>query len=221
MTARGLFPWLAALLVHAGLLLLPLGFLFVPTREQAAPAVELTFAPSRSLAPRAAAGSAGLPRATLDPSVAPRVHGSPAFRTVPSLTGKSSAEDSSGETTSAATGGFDSGAPGGTPANGSTGQDGTGTSFGWAGAPRSVLRGIIPIFPRSLSSSGQEVEGEARITVSSSGAVTRVEITTSTGYIEIDASVEAALRDYLFSRVDSREDALGTVKFRFRLEKTD
>ena len=65
------------------------------------------------------------------------------------------------------------------------------------------------------------MEGEARIKVAPSGAVVSVEITRSTGYIEVDASVLAALRDYLFSRVDSRVDALGTVKFRFRLEKTD
>jgi len=51
--------------------------------------------------------------------------------------------------------------------------------------------------------------------------VIRVEITRSSGYIEIDASVEAALRDYLFSRVDGRENAIGTVRFRFRLEKQD
>ena len=68
---------------------------------------------------------------------------------------------------------------------------------------------------------GQEIEGEARITVAPSGAVIRVEITRSSGYIEIDASVEAALRDYLFSRVDGRENAIGTVRFRFRLEKQD
>jgi hypothetical protein len=46
-----------------------------------------------------------------------------------------------------------------------------------------------------------------------------VEITRSSGYIEIDASVEAALRDYLFSRVDGRVETAGTVHFRFRLEK--
>jgi TonB family protein len=84
-----------------------------------------------------------------------------------------------------------------------------------------LLRSPEPRFPRILSASGQEVEGEARITVAPSGAVVRVEITRSTGYIEVDASVEAALRDYLFSRVDGRGDALGTVRFRFRLEKID
>ena len=75
--------------------------------------------------------------------------------------------------------------------------------------------------PSNLGASGQEVEGQARITVSPAGAVTRVEITRSSGYIELDASVEAALRDYLFSRVDGRKDSVGTVTFRFRLEKKD
>ena len=92
-------------------------------------------------------------------------------------------------------------------------------AIGWEGAPRAVVRRIYPRFPSVLSASGQEVEGEARITVDSSGSVVRVEITRSTGYIEVDASVEAALRDYLFSRVDGKGDALGTVRFRFRLEK--
>jgi len=51
--------------------------------------------------------------------------------------------------------------------------------------------------------------------------VTHVEIVRSSGYIEIDAIVEAALRDYLFSRVDGRKDAVGTVRFHFRLERQD
>jgi hypothetical protein len=51
--------------------------------------------------------------------------------------------------------------------------------------------------------------------------VKRVEITRSTGYIEIDASIQEALLNYFFSPVNSRVDALGTVIFHFRLEKTD
>jgi len=96
-----------------------------------------------------------------------------------------------------------------------------GPSFGWTGEPRRLIRKRDPEFPAVLSASGQEIEGEARITVAPSGTVTRVEITRSSGYIEIDASIEAALRDYLFSRVDSRVDTVGTVQFRFRLEKQD
>lgn len=106
--------------------------------------------------------------------------------------------------------------PGGSP-----GAFAGGTEWGWQGLPRKLVRRRTPEFPALLSALGQEVEGEARITVAPSGIVTRVEITRSSGYIEIDASVEAALRDYLFSRVDGREDSKGTVKFRFRLEKQD
>ena len=96
-----------------------------------------------------------------------------------------------------------------------------GAQIGWTGAARKLVRRRDPDFPPLLSAMGQEIEGEARITVAPSGAVIRVEITRSSGYIEIDASVEAALRDYLFSRVDGRENAIGTVRFRFRLEKQD
>jgi len=97
----------------------------------------------------------------------------------------------------------------------------TGTVVGWEGMQRRLIRKRNPEFPTVLSAMGQEIEGEARITVAPSGIVTRVEITRSCGYIEIDASVEAALRDYLFSRVDGRIDTVGTVHFRFRLEKQD
>jgi TonB family protein len=97
----------------------------------------------------------------------------------------------------------------------------SGTQFGWEGPTRKLIRKRNPVFPAILSTAGQEVECHARITVSSSGKVTRVEIVRSSGYIEIDASVEAALRDYLFSRVDGRKDAVGTVRFRFRLERQD
>jgi TonB family protein len=65
------------------------------------------------------------------------------------------------------------------------------------------------------------VECEALITVAPSGVVTHVDITKSSGYTEIDASVEAALREYLFSRGDGRADTVGTVKFHFRLERLD
>jgi TonB family protein len=97
----------------------------------------------------------------------------------------------------------------------------TGTLVGWEGIQRKLIRKRNPEFPTVLSANGQEIEGEARIAVAPSGIVTRVEITRSSGYIEIDASVEAALRDYLFSRVEGRSDTVGTVRFRFRLEKQD
>ncbi len=93
---------------------------------------------------------------------------------------------------------------------------------GWEqGAARRILLRRDPQFPRVLGASGVEVECTARITVSPSGAVTHVEITRSSGYTEIDANVEAALREFLFSQVDGRKDAVGTITFRFRLEKQD
>jgi TonB family protein len=72
-----------------------------------------------------------------------------------------------------------------------------------------------------LSAAGLEVECAARITVAPGGNVTHVEIVKSSGYTEIDASVEAALREFVFSRVEGRKDEVGTITFRFRLERRD
>jgi TonB family protein len=96
-----------------------------------------------------------------------------------------------------------------------------GESIGWEGSARTLIRTCDPAFPAQLSAAGQEVECEARITVAASGVVTRVEITRSSGYIEIDASVEAALHDCLFSRTHERKDTVGKIMFRFRLERQD
>jgi len=92
----------------------------------------------------------------------------------------------------------------------------------WGGErPRKLLSRRDPQFPVMLGVEGVEVECAARITVSAAGNVTHVEITKSSGYTEIDASVEAALREFLFSQVEGRKDAVATVTFRFRLEKQD
>lgn len=103
----------------------------------------------------------------------------------------------------------------------SVSQPQPGERIGWEGSARKLIRKRDPAFPTQLSAAGQEVECEARITVAASGVVTHVEITRSSGYIEIDASVEAALRDYLFSRASERKDTVGTIRFRFRLERQD
>lgn len=97
----------------------------------------------------------------------------------------------------------------------------SGARIGWEGAARKLIRRRDPQFPRILSATGQEVECVARITVSPSGTVTRVDMVKSSGYTEIDASIEGALRDYLFSKVEGKQNAVGTVNFRFRLEKRD
>ena len=97
----------------------------------------------------------------------------------------------------------------------------SGTMVAFEGVQRRLIRKRNPEFPTVLSAIGQEVDVDARIAIAPSGNVTRVEITRSSGYIEIDASVEAALRDYLFSRINERKDTVGTIRFRFRLERQD
>jgi TonB family protein len=93
--------------------------------------------------------------------------------------------------------------------------------IGWEGQARTLIRKQDPSFPPTLGAEGQEVECEARIVVAPNGTVIHVEITKSSGYTEIDTSVESALRAYLFSRGDARKEAVGTIRFRFRLEKRD
>jgi protein TonB len=96
-----------------------------------------------------------------------------------------------------------------------------GAQIAWPGSPRKIIRWRDPEFPSVLSATGQGAECEARITVAPSGTVIRVEMTKSSGYTEIDASVEAALRDNVFSRVSGTTNAVATVKYRFRPEKQD
>jgi TonB family protein len=103
------------------------------------------------------------------------------------------------------------------------GTPGMSAEIGWENASRSVVRRGTLSFPRVLSALGQEAECEARITVTPLGMVSNVEITRSSGYTEIDASVETALRGYVFTRDYGLEkkNAIGIVKFRFRLERLD
>ncbi len=97
-----------------------------------------------------------------------------------------------------------------------------GEEIAWQqGAARTVVRRVSPRFPSVLSAAGQEVECEATITVTPLGTVVDVEITRSSGYTEVDAGVEAALRQYVFSRAEGRQNVSGTVTFQFRLERRD
>jgi TonB family protein len=93
--------------------------------------------------------------------------------------------------------------------------------IGWTGATRTTVRSVNPRFPAILSETGQEAEVVARITVTPLGAVVDVEITRRSGYTEIDAAVETALRQWIFSRSEGKQNALGTVSYRFPLEKRD
>jgi len=91
----------------------------------------------------------------------------------------------------------------------------------WSGKPRYPIREVKPRFPAILSETGLEAEVVARITVSPLGAVIDVEITRSSGYTEIDAAVERALRQNLYPRIDGKQNQTGTVYYRFPLEKRD
>jgi periplasmic protein TonB len=91
----------------------------------------------------------------------------------------------------------------------------------WSGTPRTLSREVKPRFPSVLSTTGQEAEVIARITVSPLGAVIDVEITRGSGYIEIDAAVESALRQCLYTRIEGKQNQIGTVYYRFPLEKRD
>lgn len=93
--------------------------------------------------------------------------------------------------------------------------------IGWSGAARTVVRSVHPRYPAVLSASGQEAEVVLRITVTPLGAVVDVEIIRSSGYTEVDAAVETALRQWIFSRSEGKRNALGTVSYRFPLERRD
>jgi TonB family protein len=98
---------------------------------------------------------------------------------------------------------------------------GQGARISWNGSSRKLIKRRDPQFPDVLAAAGQEVEGEALITVAPTGKVTRVRITKGTGYPAVDAAVENALHEYLFSRAAGAGDVQGTVTFRFRLERQD
>ena len=102
-------------------------------------------------------------------------------------------------------------------------EKGVSAEIGWQSEARSLIRRQALAFPKVLSAAGQEADCHARITVSALGTVTKVEIVKSSGYTEIDASVQSALSGYVFSRnYDSeKKEAIGMVRFRFRLEKLD
>ncbi len=91
----------------------------------------------------------------------------------------------------------------------------------WSGTPRTLSREVRPRFPSILSTTGQEAEVVARITVSPLGQVIDVEITRGSGYIDIDAAVESALRQSLYTRREGKQNQIGTVYYRFPLEKRD
>ena len=91
----------------------------------------------------------------------------------------------------------------------------------WTGRSRTMVKEVKPRFPTIFSTTGQEAAVEARITVTPLGVVVDVEITRSSGYTEIDAAVETALRQCLYSRIEGKQNQIGTVYCRFPLERRD
>jgi TonB family protein len=223
-TSRRALPWLVSIGAHLSGLVVVAVLLAHPAGIVPAPRVDITFA-----------GAPGAGRGALRSGPAP-AGGATAPMQSPAAApaGEQSARQSPASADAAAVPGSRWMPYGSLPAPaasdvladtaavspGSTGSP-SGTVVGWEGVQRKLIRKRNPEFPTVLSAIGQEIEGEARINVDPSGNVTRVEITRSSGYIEIDASVAEALRYYLFSRVEGRIETVGTVHFRFRLEKQD
>jgi outer membrane biosynthesis protein TonB len=227
-------PWLVSLGVHV-VLVLTVGILLAsPLREPLAPQVDITLVGAPGPGRGAPAGGGGpsaravVPRPerpeTPQPEPPPRpvrrstpVEPAPAPpRSLPMPSARDVLPDAAAASQAAQPVSGDAAA---------SSADAPGSPFGtdvaWEGLARKLIRRRVPEFPTILSAIGQEVEMEARIWVAPSGIVTRVEITRGSGYIEVDASVEAALHDYVFSPVGGRTETVGTERFRFRLEKQD
>ncbi|MCX7031417.1 MAG: TonB family protein [Spirochaetes bacterium] len=232
MLLRRFAPWMISLAVHAGLVLLvPVGSdlrgMRVPVPERrvvlvfddtdavpTAPAASSPSGPSIAASALSMPSSLPLPTAAaLDPVADTLRASSTRVETVPG--GVPSAREvlASLPATSVA------------PATGAARTDAAAAEptvrIGWTGAARTVVRSVNPRFPAILSETGQEAEVGARITVTPLGAVVDVEITLGSGYTEIDAAVETALRQWIFSRSEGKQNAIGTVSYRFPLEKRD
>ena len=91
----------------------------------------------------------------------------------------------------------------------------------WSGKPRPWVRAPQLKYPAILSSTGLEADGVARLTVSPLGAVIDVEITRSSGYTEIDAAVERALRQALVARIEGKQNQTFMVYFSFPQRRPD
>ncbi len=209
-------PWVGSLLLHAGMAAIPLGLGDTNALFPAGTGLDFTFertAPS-SLQ-KSVETPAALPAAMLKTAKAemktPEEQREDAVAREPDRSEQR--EETAGLDISDAD----------TEASAELSTDRISTDIGWQSSARTLKSMPAFPFPKVLSAAGQEVDCEARITVSELGNVTKVEIIRSSGYTEIDASVLSALRGYVFSRdyASGRKEAIGTVQFRFRLEKPD
>ena len=235
-----MLPWIVSLALHAALVLFPVGvFLSLPPRVVPVMGVDLALAASPGA--RAAPGGSGdapgvvtaatLPIPALRAAKVPPVAGHrvstetlhgvvpierPGAGAAAIAVPLPSVEDVLSDMPSVS-----SAAIARAPEAGEDASQTLGAQIVWRGSPRKVVRWRDPPLPAVLGRTGQEAECEAEITVAPSGAILHVEITKGSGYTDIDASVEAALRDNLFSRVSGRTDTIATVRYKFRPEKQD
>jgi outer membrane biosynthesis protein TonB len=204
MRLRRWYFWFTALLIHSLFLLIPVG---LSVRSSGAlsgmKSLNFEFEPAE-------AGSSAADLSKSETLPAPRPQ-NPAMKTIDSTAQTDAPAPVSVTPTEVVSAAQQSSAPNADP------------EIGWEGESRAILQRQAVEFPRILSASGQETDCEARITVSPLGTVIKVEIIRSSGYTEIDAGVEAALRGYLFARDYgfAKNSSSGIVRFRFRLEKFD
>lgn len=233
-SGRGvLLPVLASLGVHGAILLIPGTFRIDATEGSEIPAIELVLSgpvdggfgpasraaadPSAVVLPPPAAPASAAAANVAPPKADPRpdIHRAAAEKRPAAVRAAPSPADVLEDAMAlTASGGASKAGPASAPRR-------VEEDLGWEGSGRTLIRGVDPRFPESLAAAGVEAECEARITVSPAGNVVQVEITRGSGYIEIDSNVEAALRQFLFSRADSGAEAAGTVRFRFRLDRRE
>jgi protein TonB len=215
MSWRKSYPWILSLILHVGAFCLLLYFWqpFGPGDE-----IALSLLPGQSSGTAAAAAAANPSRGEQKTVPAARAQSLPENRDLPVEQPPPADEQVSGKGDSAEEAQED---PLVFTEEGSGGE--VSARIGWQGGAREIVRRPAFPFPRVLSSSGQEADCTARITVTPLGMVSKVEIMNTSGYTEIDAGVVSALRGYVFSRdygVEKR-NAVAVVMFRFRLETLD
>jgi TonB family protein len=222
--ARRALPWIASLAVHG--LLLALVPLSADLRLAREPVVErrgvLQFDDQEPAVDRAAEAAPTVGAAALQPPKLPAVPTAAPARGYAAPPSSSSARIATTAIGAPAPGDVLATLPAVTTATAAAAAAESTIRVAWTGKARGdPVKSPRPKFPRVLSTTGQEARGEARITVSPLGAVIDVEITRSSGYTEIDESVSTALWQWLFPRIEGRQNQIGTISFSFPLEKRD
>jgi periplasmic protein TonB len=240
-TLRRGIPWVAALLLHAAVLLVPTSMRVAPRVRPDERRIDLVFdqpaprasSPASSLPAREqvqlpAGAAPSLPRAQ-PPSELPSALSGPAAPLDDRLVDLAAAQSSPfpsprdvlqslpAPAATASSAAFTASPSDPALADVSAAP----ATIAWQGRSRGgAIRRTNPEFPRVMSRTGQEGECAARITVTPSGTVSRVEIVRSSGYPEIDATVASALRGWLFAKAEG-QSSVAIISYPFRLEIRD